>query len=284
MYYVFVVAYEACRHYGQAEYRLCGISSCANVSTCGANDEMGGFCPECFLVDDFSQNLQRPWSYGVYLLMNSTSRNWLSSRKRAKEIYGHAARYHKDDSGSNDVLALLAPEGEILDATRMSIAQEMLEMLLRDFCVRIKYNIEPQPVLAERILIVQLSKLWEMEGINAKMAIHGRNVHIKILTSTVPEAQVNETDFCNICHEPFGTVDHDGKIEHCVKTNPCNHIFGNLCLASWFYTSGSLSCPMCRGELVPHARPEQPTAHEIATETHIKSSLKLCTIIKSCSK
>jgi hypothetical protein len=256
MCYMFQTAYDACHHLSQPEYRPCGIPHCTTVKTCFADDEMGGFCPECFLVDDFSQMMQRPWSYSVYELMSSTERRWLASRWKAKEIYDRMARLLENNSGTHDVLALVSPEEERMDTTRLRVAQETLELLLRDFWSRIKYNVAPQPTLAERMVITQLNKIVEMEEIKSNLKeLRRRAVTTKDVTTIIPEVEVAGSDCCNICYELFGTADEDGRVEYCVKTNVCNHTFGNLCLTNWLSTSDNKSCPMCRCQLVSGLQP-----------------------------
>ncbi len=231
---MFQTAYYACYHYSQPEYRPCGIPHCTTVTRYVANDEMGGFCPECFLVDDFNQTVERPWTYGVYELMSSTERRWLVSRWQAKGIYDRAAKFLESTSGANDTLAIVSPEEERQDNSRRSIGQEILGLLLRDFWSRIKDNVTPQPSLAERMLITQFNRIKEMESIRHTMEEFQRKAaSMQGVTTIVPEADVAASDCCNICREPFGTANEDGGVEHCVKTNICNHAFGNLCLTVW---------------------------------------------------
>ena len=272
MCYIFIAGYGSCHHFGQPEYISCGISHCPKIVTCYLEEELQDFCPECFLEDDFSQHMQRPWTYGVYMLMNITSPRWFIERQHAQMFYERAARFYKDTSEANDIWAFVNVEEEMFDETRGMIAVEILDILLRDFWTRIKYNISPQPTLTERMLIFQICKVREFDSIKTTMGGFRRKVAAsQSLISIVPDAEVSD-DYCNICRETFGTADEDGKVEHCVKTKLCNHSFGNVCVASWFASNDEWTCPMCRRQLIPDVPPQQLVAEGNAIE--IGSRLK----------
>jgi len=259
MCYQFRIEYEACGHHSQPEYRPCGSPSCTKVTLVLSVDEILDFCPECFLMDiaDFRQYVERPYTYEVYRIMRITSR-WHPTRNQAKEMYARAEKYYEATSGANDILALVNPDGTTLNYTQNSVILHMLRMLMRHFWARIKYDISPQPTLRERMLILQLIKVRDQGFIYFNLKeFQSKADQIHSLTTIVPEEDVAENYYCNICHEALGTPTEDGKIEHCVKTISCNHMFGNLCLAAWLTKNDDeWSCPICRGILTPNAQPE----------------------------
>ena len=268
MCYVFMEPYAACQHLGQPEYRPCGISHCPKVTVClgDVQEALQDFCPEVLPRRRLQSKIAK--AYAVYRLMDITSHRWSSEREHAKVFYNRAARFHKDTSGANDILAFMIQEEEMLNAAKAAILLEILETLLRDFWVRTKYNLGfPQPTLAERMLITQLCKVRECESIKATMQEFQRKADAsQALSTIVPDAEADEIRFCHICHETFGTADEYGRVEHCVKTNLCNHKFGNVCLAAWFNSIIDWTCPMCRRELVPDVLPQQPIADENAIQ------------------
>jgi len=220
-----------------------------------ANSEYLEFCPECFLVDDFRQIVQRPWTPLMETIMAEVD---LSHRldDQSRRIYESPANSEEACLTSNDILALVPDDG-MLDSTRIKIIQYLLVSLKRDFRARLKYEDNCQPSLTERMLMLKLQKVVDFYLINCGIEAAQRRLgqlpagHVII----VPEEDVAETDYCNICREPFGTLDEDGKTEHCVKIVTCNHTFGNQCLIIWL--KSNKTCPLCRRCVVPHAQPQR---------------------------
>jgi hypothetical protein len=107
------------------------------------------------------------------------------------------------------------------------------------------------------MLILQLIKVRDQGFIYFALEEFQRRAdQIHSLTTIVPEEDIAENDYCNICHEALGTPTEDGIMEHCVKTISCNHMFGNLCLAERLTKNDDeWSCPICRGILTPNEVP-----------------------------
>jgi hypothetical protein len=163
-------------------------------------------------ITDFRQYIERPYTYEVYRIMRITS-SWHSTRNRAKDIYARAAKYYEATSRANDILALVNPDGATLDYTRNSVILHVLRMLTRDFWARIKYDVSSQPTLRERMLILQLIKVRDQGFIYFALEEFQRRAdQIHSLTTIVPEEDIAENDYCNICHEALGTPTEDGII------------------------------------------------------------------------
>jgi hypothetical protein len=219
-----------------------------------ATSEYLEFCPECFLVDDFRQIVQRPWTP---LMEKTMAEVDLSQRldDQSRRIYERAANSEEACFTPNDILALVPDDG-MLDSTRIKIIQYLLVSLKRDFWARLKYEDDCQPSLAERMLMLNLQKVVNFYLINCGIEEAQRRLgQVPAGCCIVPEEDVAETDYCNICREPFGTLDEDGKTEHCVKIVTCNHTFGNQCLILWL--KSNKTCPLCRRRVVPHAQPHR---------------------------
>ena len=77
------------------------------------------------------------------------------------------------------------------------------------------------------------AKHLEAEGTQADNAMH-----------------VGVGEHCLVCLEEYQPLDELRQLRH------CSHTFHRKCIDEWL-TSGRNSCPLCRGEGVPHKRDSQ---------------------------
>jgi hypothetical protein len=122
-----------------------------------ATSEYLEFFPECFLVDDFRQILQQPWTPLMETIMAEVDISYRLD-DQSRRIYERAANSEEACLTSNDILALV-PDNGVLDSTRIKIIQYLLVSLKRDFWAGLKYEDDCQPSPAKRMLMLSFKKL-----------------------------------------------------------------------------------------------------------------------------
>ncbi|KAF7945197.1 hypothetical protein EAE96_009976 [Botrytis aclada] len=61
------------------------------------------------------------------------------------------------------------------------------------------------------------------------------------------DALTQEERSCSICYEEIGVANPEGVIEQPLRMPKCKHIFGDVCLKTWFKENDS--CPYCRDKV-----------------------------------
>lgn len=246
---------------------LCHSPHCRAVRVMFDREAELQFCPKCFLIEDFDQLMQRPWTYELCQIMKAYRFPLRKFRGRAQDLYNRAADSRNTALGENDILSLVGTDISQLDSVRLSIVDHLLNTLITDSWYKVKY-VDTRPPLAERTLIVQLHMLI----VSAARYSFGDEirhmVHYEAEVTQVPNEELAENDSCSICREPYGTLDKDGKAEVCVRTN-CNHTFGDRCLGSWILEN--ITCPICRGKLTC-SLPQTEPSEKFATEPVVRDT------------
>ncbi|KAM0137193.1 hypothetical protein ACHAO1_004145 [Botrytis cinerea] len=92
-------------------------------------------------------------------------------------------------------------------------------------------------------------------GVNLSRALdpgnYGKGTPSKKFLSSLQkmntDALTQEERSCSICYEEIGVANPEGVIEQPLRMPKCKHIFGDVCLKTWFKENDS--CPYCRDKV-----------------------------------
>ncbi|TGO34181.1 hypothetical protein BHYA_0209g00190 [Botrytis hyacinthi] len=83
------------------------------------------------------------------------------------------------------------------------------------------------------------------------LGVDGKGTPSKKFLSSLQKMNVDaltqEERSCSICYEEIGVANPEGVIEQPLRMPKCKHIFGDVCLKTWFKENDS--CPYCRDKV-----------------------------------